>query len=95
MFKRKWILLQIQYFKYFSFFNKNWILLSLSRYVDPVIRYNASYGGNSVSNYNLRPECEGHEGSFEMCRFDKQYASENCPSAESIGVECRPQAAGN
>ncbi|XP_053388146.1 deleted in malignant brain tumors 1 protein-like [Mercenaria mercenaria] len=60
--------------------------------VDPVIRYNASYGPGST-NYDLRPQCEGEEGSFEMCRFDKKYATATCTSAESVGVECRPQPA--
>ncbi|XP_060602750.1 deleted in malignant brain tumors 1 protein-like [Ruditapes philippinarum] len=61
--------------------------------VEPVMRYNASYGNGLSGNYDLRPECDGSEGSFEMCRFGKQFATATCPQAENVGVECRPQAA--
>ncbi|XP_053387201.1 deleted in malignant brain tumors 1 protein-like [Mercenaria mercenaria] len=59
---------------------------------NPAVSYNSTYG-NGRSNYVVRPQCNGSEGSFEMCRMDKLFKSSTCSASNSVGVECQPVAA--
>ncbi|XP_045183479.2 scavenger receptor cysteine-rich type 1 protein M130-like [Mercenaria mercenaria] len=59
---------------------------------NPAVSYNSTYG-NGRSNYVVRPQCDGSEGSFEMCRMDKLFKSSTCSVSNSVGVECQPVAA--